>query len=79
MAINIQRKFMEGLQQSERELSEQRAAELAEQQRLVQQEQRGSESETSAIPEHPQIPPEMRIRKAIGRMFPNPGRGWPEE
>ena len=71
MAINTGKKFLEGLQQRERE--------LAEQQRVAQQDQRGSESETPGIPESQQIPPEMRIRKAIGRMFPNPGRGWPEE
>lgn len=70
MAINTGKKFLEGLQQRERELAQQQAAKT---------DQRGSESETPSIPEHPQIPPEMRIRKAIGRMFPNPGRGWPEE
>lgn len=68
MAIDIERKFLEGLQKREAELARQRAAELAEQ-------QRAAESETGSIPEHPRIPAEQRIAGVIRRMFPNAGRG----
>jgi hypothetical protein len=68
MAIDIERKFLEGLAKREAELARQREAELAER-------QRAAESETEAIPERPRIPAEQRIRRAIGRIFPQGGRG----
>ena len=77
--IDVEQKFLEGLAKRERELAEQRAAELAEQQRLVQQDERGAESETQSIPLHPRVEPADRIRRAIGRIFPNAGRGGLEE
>ena len=70
MGIDIEGKFLAGLQKRERELAQRQAAAT---------DRRGAESETPGISKSSQIPPEMRIRKAIGRMFPNPGRGWPEE
>ena len=77
--IDVEQKFLEGLAKRERELAEQRAAELAERERLAQQDQRGTESETAGIPEHPRIPAEQRIRRVIRRMFPGAGRGGLQE